>query len=121
MWHGSVALDVKGKGGSPGLPGLASSGWEVSPQAAESSQLAPLCALDTVSVGDMPTACWIKKMGSNWILPFYFKFSWILMEWITAHAEWRGLEHLRGGNGPASHGTGVSSGRGRAGDWAGEG
>lgn len=54
------------------------------------AQLSLPSAQDTVSVGDMPTACWIKKMGSNWILPFYFKFSWILMEWITAHTEWRG-------------------------------
>lgn len=28
MWHESVALDIKEKGGSPGLPGLASSGGQ---------------------------------------------------------------------------------------------
>lgn len=24
-----------------------------------------------MNVGDMPTASWIKKMSSNWILPFF--------------------------------------------------
>ena len=34
-----------------------------------------------MNVGDMPTASWIKKMSSNWILPFfYLKFLLILMK-----------------------------------------
>lgn len=36
-----------------------------------------------MNVGDMPTASWIKKMSSNWILPFfYLRFLLILMEGI---------------------------------------
>lgn len=97
LWHGSFALEallwtLRGKAGPwgsqawpplEGLEGVEGMGWRQHPplwcwdgksvlRQQRAHSVLPSVPRTPVRVGDMPTASWIKKMSSNWILPFLF-------------------------------------------------